>query len=291
MVERFVKQETQQAPVGASGQFRCLVGPLGEDVVPYVRNRVEDVGATQIPDTALQAAVNNVARDVSRFYPIKMLVGDIYNQTSPLVTVSGQQRYKLNSENGFTLPVVRVTDVLYRASGGFTAASEASYLMMLPFSPLTAFLLGSDLLESPTLRVIRDEYLNELGRYGVGKAGVVLDETGTMCVDLYPVPGTSGLPVFVRYDSVHVAQPIQGDPGGSVEVPTLPDVAARYFGQLLLAEIVEQIALRVGQAADSRAGQVEIRTDPATMNSYATRLRNDIYLEMGVSSGVAEVTY
>lgn len=269
--------------------FQCFVGPNLENVVPYVRNRIEDVAGIDVTDDALASMISTVARDLSRFYPISVVVGDFNAQTSPLTTVSGQQRYQCNPGNGFSLPVRRITGVLYRASGGFSTASEIGYLSLLPFSPANTFLYTPSLMDAPTRRILRDSYLNEVEHYGIGKYGVARDASGYV-IDLFPVPQTSGLPVFVRYDSTHTPTAVPGDTAGSVKVDTLPDEAVRHFSNLLLAEAIDELALRYFQTSDVRAGQIEMKTDTDLLDKYVTRIRDNTYLELGVGAGSILVT-
>src|SRR5216684_6057970 len=113
-------------------------------------------------------------------------IGNSLLQTSPLTTIANQKRYVLNAAVGVVGIVTRITDALYRAVGTFSAGSEIAYLALLPFSPINRFLFTPSLLDSPSERILRDEYLQELDKYGLGfVVGGRDPATGMMAVDIY----------------------------------------------------------------------------------------------------------
>lgn len=272
--------------------YTCQIGPELEDAVAYVRALTGDVDSTsyQIPDTSYAAIVADVNRDLSRFVPLSDIVGNVYNRTSTLVTTAGVTRYICNAAAGFSEPVRAITDVLYRATGGLSGASEIGYLALLPFSPMNMFLYNPSVLDQPTGRFERDAYLNELDHYGVGKAGVLIDRaTGKFAIDLFPTPGASGLPIFVRYDTNHAIVPV-ADGFGSVQIPTIPEQNVRDFKELLLAKAQKTLALLAAQTMNAAAGQIKVSSNPDQLYRQADRTEMDVYLRLGVAQGVGEVS-
>ena len=280
---------------GSIAPFRILVGSGKEDVVGFVRDQIEDYtdGNFVIPDGTFTRLASRVTRDLARFYPMQNVVGNVFAATSPLMTVNGQQRYICNSANGFTGEIARITDVLYRATSGFNAASEIGYLALLPFSPANTFLFTPSLVDSPTRRLLRNLYLNEIDHYGIGKdqdsngqAGIMLDSNGNFVIDLYPIP-QSALPIYVRYDINHV---VVNDSQGNATIPTLPGAAVRHFQSLLLAEVMRIVAIRITQQVDATAGMTAIKADPEQLKDLARDLRDDTYLELGYAAGIGDTS-
>lgn len=272
--------------------YTCLIGPELEDAVAYARALTGDTDPTnyQIPDASYAAITADVNRDLSRFLPLSDIVGDIYNRTSTLVTSAGVTRYICNAAGGFNEPVRSITDVLYRATGGLSGASEIGYLALLPFSPMNMFLYNPSVLDQPTGRFERDAYLNELDHYGIGKAGIIQDRaTGKFAIDLFPTPGASGLPIYVRYDTNHIATALN-DGFGSVKYPTIPEQNVRDFKELLLAKAQKTLALIASQTTSAAAGQIKVASSPEGLFRLADRTETDVYLRLGVGQGVGEVS-
>ena len=274
---------------GSIAPYRILVGPSKEDIVPFVRGQIEDytAGSFTIPDSTFQATVSKVARDFSRFRPLSNPVGDFFAQTSPLVTVANQHRYQCNSGAGFTNEIAWITDVLYRASGGFSAASEIGYMALLPFSPANTFLFTPSLVDAPSRRILRDEYLNEIDHYGVGQAGVLIDSTGAWVLDLFPVPVTSGLPIFVLYNSPHQ---VTTDAQGNANVLTVRPFDVQHFQSLVLAEILRILAIRVTRQIDAKAGQIEVKASAADLRELYRDTLDHAHLALGGAAGVGDVS-
>lgn len=274
---------------GSIAPYRILVGPSKEDIIPYVRGQIEDytVGSFVIPDSTFQSAVTRVTRDFSRFRPLSNPVGDFFAQTSPLVTVARQHRYQCTPSTGFANEIAWITDVLYRASGGFSAASEIGYLALLPFSPANTFLFTPSLVDAPSRRILRDEYLNEIDHYGIGQAGIAIDSTGTWVIDLFPVPVTDGMPVFVLYNSPHQ---VTVDAQGNANVLTVRPFDIQHFEGLMLAEILRLMAIRVTQQIDAKAGQTEVKASAADLRELARETLDMTHLALGGAAGVGEAS-
>jgi hypothetical protein len=277
----------------------CKTGAsLTWDAVRFVRGKVEDpnpplYGASPtIPDSAFVDYVESAAEEFSNYSPLgEIVVGSIGANppTSPLVTISNVSRYVLTPGVGFTFPVKEVIDVLYRASGVFTAASEIAYLALMPVSPLNWFRIDKDLLNSPTSRHIRDQYLQELDHYGIGYWSRARDPiTGTQAIDIYPPPTASGLPIFVRYTSVHQNVP---DGSGNPQYPTIPEDLKRHFGRFLLAEVMEQEADRLFKSQQTISGVVTRFGSASNIRMEAERLRDETRLSIDASSGIVAVSW
>lgn len=274
--------------------FSCIVGTTKtEDAVDYCRQQTGDTDATTqvIPDDFYLDAVNDVTSDLGRFVDLTDIVGDIYHLTSPWLTVMGQQRYQLTAANGFnhTVDLGAPIQVLYQAGSGYSAAAELGYFALMPFTPDNLWLFAPNLLDSPSRRLIRDEYLNELEHYGMGSFEARLDPTGVPVIDLYPVPMVNGVPIYCRYSTPLATSPIAGDPDGSVKL-TVADQYIRHFKRLLLAEAREYQAQLAAGNLDAKAGEIELRQDPQSFMRMARDLRQRVYDELGVNAGYAEAS-
>ena len=268
--------------------FTCTLSPSATwDVVAHVRNVIEDTSTTPvIPDAALESYVEVVNEDFSTHIPLDYLVGNPATASSPMTTVQFQQRYVCNTANGFTPTPMQVTDVLYQAGTGYSAASEIAYLTLLPFSPINRFLFTPSLLDSPSERVLRDEYLSELSHYGYGYYSRARDgATGLPAIDLYPIPVVAGLPIFVRYTAQHAIT----KNGTAWSINTIPEHHKRTFADLLLAQTLEEEADRLVKNRQIKAGINELVSDPKTMEARIDRLRERAYASLGryVSAGYA----
>jgi hypothetical protein len=270
----------------------CLIGPsLSWDAIAYVRSQIEDLTTPQVvPDPALALYVEAAAEEFSKWMPLgEEIVGNIAGTSgsppsSPFQTQAYVSRYSCTAANGFTHTPTTIADVLYRASGVFSAASEIAYLALMPVSPLNWFRIDKDLLNSPTSRHIRDQYLQELDHYGIGYWGTARDSLGNLAIDLYPPPVTAGLPVFVRYNFGHANTP---DGSGNPRYVTIPEDKKRYFGKLLLAEVIEEEADRLIKSSQLKAGITQRWSSPAQALTYAAELRNKVELAMG--SAISEI--
>jgi hypothetical protein len=248
-----------------------------------------------ISDAALQDYVDATAKEFSRFSNLgDIVVGNIAGSsgsppTSPLNTVAFQSRYICNAANGFAFPVKSISDVLYRASGVFTAASEIAYLALMPVSPLNWFRIDKDLLNSPTSRHIRDQYLQELDHYGIGYWGWARDAaTGNIALDLYPPPVTAGLPIFVRYTTHHLQVP---DGSGNPTYPTVPEDHTMHFAKFLLAEVMDQEAINIYKFSQMRSGVIQQWSSPADIRMNAESIRDETRLALGGSAGIAMASW
>jgi len=259
--------------------YKCLLGPAAWDAVAYVRAKSEDIAVPfKIPDTSYQVYVEEVAEEFSRWLAIEDQVGDPYAVTSPLLTVKGKQRYLCSPGNGFPVAPTTITGVLYQATSVFSASSEISYLALLPFSPVNRFLFTPSLLDSPSERVMRDEYLNELDHYGKGWADVVRDRvTGLLAIDLYPIPGQDGNPIFARYTAPFVNVPS----GGNDVFVTIPDAYKYLFAKLLWATVLEQEGSRTSKVDSAAAGFIRKTSSPELLFNKALSLRAEVYNALG----------
>lgn len=279
----------------------CKIGPLQVfDAFRYVRNKIEDPnpppfpgpGLPIVPDTALQDYVDAASKEFARWSPLgDIVVGNIGASppVSPLNTIAFQSRYICNVANGFAFPVKEVTDVLYRASGVFTAASEIAYLALMPVSPLNWFRIDKDLLNSPSSRHIRDQYLQELDHYGIGYWGRARDAaTGTQAIDIYPIPTVNGLPIFVRYTTYHAQTP---DSLGNPTYPTVPEDLTVYFGKFLQAEVMEQEADRIYKYTQMKTGIIQQWSSAADIRMAAEYLKDDSRLALNAATGQVYVSW
>jgi hypothetical protein len=282
----------------------CKIGQLGVfDAFRYVRGKVGDPnpppfpgpGLPFVPDTSLQDYVDVAAKEFAQFVPLgDIVVGNIAGTSgsppsSPLNTQAFQSRYICNVANGFAYPVKTITDVLYRASGVFTAASEIAYLALMPVSPLNWFRIDKDLLNSPTSRHIRDQYLQELDHYGIGYWGWARDPaTGTPVIDLYPPPVTAGLPIFVRYTTYYQQVP---DTSGNPTYPTVPEDMTFHFARFLLAEVMDQEAIQIYKFSQTKSGIVQQWSSPSDIRQDAERIRDETRIQCGGMIGQALVSW
>jgi hypothetical protein len=274
----------------------CRIGSsLTYDVIAYVRNQIEDtVAPFVVSDAALLIYVENAAEEFSKWEPLgEEIVGNIAGTSgsppsSPFQTQSYVSRYSCSVANGFAHTPAQIIDVLYRASGVFSAASEIAYLALMPVSPLNWFRIDKDLLNSPSSRHIRDQYLQELDHYGIGYWGVARDSTGLKAIDLYPPPVTAGLPIFVRYTYTHANN--SGDPLNPT-YPTIPEDLKRYFAKFLLAETIEEEADRLIKRSQTKAGITQRWSSPAEAVRYACELRDRTELAMGSAVSVVKVSW
>lgn len=282
----------------------CKIGQLQTfDAFAFVRAKVGDPnpppfagpGLPFITDVVLQAYVDVAAKEFSRWVPLgEQTVGNIAGTsgsppTSPLNTIAFVNEYICNAANGFTFPVKEITDVLYRASGVFTAASEIAYLALMPVSPLNWFRIDKDLLNSPTSRHIRDQYLQELDHYGIGYWGWGRDAaTGTIKLFLYPPPVTSGLPVFVRYTTYYLQVP---DGQGNPTYPTVPEDKTMEFARFLLAEVMDQEAINIYKYSQVKSGIIQQWSSAADIRMDAERIRDETRLALGSATGMALVSW
>jgi hypothetical protein len=265
---------------GEAPGLRVLLAPSQWDAVIYVRGLIEDPNADTVIDTSLVAYAEDVNEDFSRHVPLDYVIGDPFAQTSPLVTVKGQQRYLCSSGNGFVVPPIGITDVLYRAGGALIAPNEMAYLSMTAFAPLNRFLFTtSSLIDSPSQRVLRDEYIDEMDHYGRGYAGTVLDPSGVLAIDLFPTPETDGVPIYVRYLGAH-AMTFDSD-NNVLAVATIPEYRKRDWGKLFYATVLEQEGEHMARFKMQKAGLVERQSDARTMEARIVRIREEVYAALG----------
>lgn len=282
----------------------CKIGQAQTfDVFSYVRGQIGDPnpptfagpGLPFISDTTLLAYVDIAAKEFSQYVPLgDIVVGNIAGTSgsppsSPLNTVAFQSRYICTVANGFAYPVKAISDVLYRASGVFTAASEIAYLALMPVSPLNWFRIDKDLLNSPTSRHIRDQYLQELDHYGIGYWGWARDPgTGFPAIDLYPPPVTSGLPIFVRYTTYYQQVP---DTFGNPTYPTVPEDMTFHFARFMLAEVMNQEAINIYKYSSLKSGIIQQTSSPGDIRAEAARIRDETRLACGGMAGQALVSW
>jgi hypothetical protein len=272
----------------------CKIGPsLTWDAVAYVRGQIEDTNGPNflIPDTTLALYVEAAAEEFSKLEPLgEHVVGNIGGspQTSPLSTLAGVSRYSCSVANGFLYPVAQVTDVMFKSSGIFSAASEMSYLQFMPASPFSLLSTNGSSILKPTDRVIREEMFDELDHYTKGFWGIGRGADGIKVIDIYPVPTSSGLPIFVRYTSTYLSVV---DGNGNPTYPTVPEDLKRYFGKLLLVEVLEQEMDRIAKSSILKAGVMQRWSTPAAIRAYAENLKADIQNELGGSVTVVTVSH
>jgi hypothetical protein len=272
----------------------CMIGPsLKWDAVAYVRGQIEDTNGPSfvIPDSTLALYVEAAAEEFSRLEPLgEHVVGNFGGTppTSPLSTTPGVNRYSCSVANGFQYPVAQVTDVMFKSSGVFSAASEMSYLQLMPVSPFNWFHTEGNILSKPSTRVIREEMFDELDHYTKGFWGTARGADGIKVIDIYPVPTTSGLPIFVRYTSTYISV-LDGNQNPTY--PTIPEDLKRYFGKLLLVEVLEQETDRLSKSSSLKAGVMQRWSTPAAIRAYAENLKADIHNELGGSVTVVTVSH
>lgn len=271
--------------------FQCQLAASQWDAVRYARALSEDLYTPFIvPDESYMAYHEDVAEDISRFLPVDYWVGNPVLAASPLVTVANQQVYVASSGNGFAVPPSRITEFLYQATNAFSAASEISYLALLPFSPLNRFLFTPSLLDSPSERILRDEYLSELDHYGRGFYAVQRDPaTGLLSIAIYPIPTVSGTPLFAHYQGNHVAS--AGGIALDVWYKTIPEQNKRHFGRLLYCLVVEQEMDRYAKATSTSAGILRGSASPLALQAKVERIRNEVYQQLGGALPVVAHTF
>lgn len=268
--------------------MQILLGPSGWDAMLYVRGLTEDTATPYlVPDSAYQAYAEDVNEDFSRHIPLDYIVGNPYDQSSPWTTQTGLQRYLCSSANGFAVSPIQVTDVLYYAGSGFSVASEIAYLTLMPFSPVNRFLFSPNLLDSPSERILRDEYLDELVHYGRGGWRQVRDPaTGVMAIDLYPIPVGVGVPVYARYLGAHAITTSTVNGQTVLSVPTVPEDRKRDWAKLLYAMVLEEEGARLLRARMVKAGLVEQQVDTRTIEQRIVRIREEVTASLGGYVGV-----
>jgi hypothetical protein len=275
-----------------AGPLTCKVGvSLLWDAIAYVRGQIEDTTAPfLIPDATLALYVEAGAEEFSKWEPLgEHVVGTfgVPTPSSPLATISGISRYSCTVGNGFIYPVAEVTDVLFKASGIFNAASEMSYMALMAVTPFNWFYAEGNLLARPSDRIIRSEMLNELDHYGGGYWGLARDANGVRAIDIYPVPTSSGTPIFVRYTSSHQNVP---DGSGNPTYPTIPENLKRYFGKFCLIEVLSQEEDRLAKSSQLKAGVTQRWSTPGAVRSYREGLKSDLELAMGSAVTVGRVS-
>jgi hypothetical protein len=261
----------------------CKIGAsLTFDAVAYVRNKIEDLTAPfVISDAALSLYVEAAVEEYSKWNPIGDLVVGSFAATPPtstFQTTAYVSRYSCTAANGFTSTPTTIQDVLYRASGVFSAASEIAYLALMPVSPLNWFRIDKDLLNSPTSRHIRDQYLQELDHYGIGYWRTARDSSGNLALDLFPAPVTAGLPVFVRYTAAHANTP---DGLGNPQYATIPEIHKIQFARFLLAQVIEEEADRLTKTSQLKAGITQRWSSPQEARLFANELRDKAEASLG----------
>jgi hypothetical protein len=264
--------------------LQCKLGAAGWDAIGWVRAKTEDaVEPFQVADSSYATYIESAVEDFSRFYPLDAQIGDVFNNTSPLVTVANQTRYVCSVANGFASEPDRIVDLLYRSGPniGLNAANDLAYLYMSPFSSPKSF-LGTGGLDQPADRVLRDYFFQELLRYGRGRFGVVRDgATGLLAFDLYPTPTQSGLPIFVRYQYSHQNTP---DGQNNPWYRTVPSNRKRVFARMLYIAVLEEEYDAVATTGKSRLGIIQYEGgDPASLGKLLQAQDAKLEEEMGVS--------
>jgi hypothetical protein len=272
----------------------CLVGPSATfDAIAYARAKIEDTDLLNpvIPDSSFLLFVQAAAQEFSRHAPWEDVIGNVAASppTSPMMTVANQMAYVCSTANGFPVAPIQITDVLYRASATYSAANELAYLSILPFSPVNRFLYSPNLLDSPSERILRNEYLNELQHYGKGYAGIYRDRlTGRLAFDLYPVPvAMPSIPIFVRYLGAHANASTEAN---NPVYPTVPDDLSRYFGDLVYAEALDVEADRLAKFQRARAGLLDLQGDAVAMRELAAEVRFRATGALGAHTGIGQVS-
>ena len=269
----------------------CLVGPSASfDAIAYARAMIEDVDSTSfvIPDSSMEVLVKKAASEFSRHLALDDVVGNPAQATSPCMTVANQQRYVCTAANGFAVTPSKISDVLYRAAATYSAANELAYLSLLPFSPVNRFLFTPNLLDSPSERILRNQYLDELQHYGRGYYAIVRDRvTGLLAVDLFPIPTSTPVPVFFRYQAPHPNS--STDPHNPVYA-TIPDDLAYVFGDLLYADCLDMEADRLAKYQRARAGLLDVQGSAADLRELASEVRMRAMMPLNAYSGVGLVS-
>src|SRR5258708_2559780 len=258
--------------------------------IAYARSMIEDSDSTSfiVPDASMLQLVKRAAGEFSRHLPLDDVVGNPATATSPCMTSAGVQRYICDAAHGFPVTPSRISDVLYRAAATYSAANELAYLAILPFSPVNRFLFTPNLLDSPSERILRNEYLDELQHYGRGAAGIVRDRvTGLLAVDLFPIPTGNPVPVFFRWQAPHPNS--STDPNNPVYA-TMPDDLAFTFGELLYAACLDMEADRLAKFQRARAGLLDIQGSAADLRELAADVRQRALTPLNAYQGVGIVS-
>lgn len=268
----------------------CKVGAAGWDAIAWVRAKTRDFTPPyQVPDSSFTSYVETAAERFSRLFPLDASVGDVYANTSPLVTVAGQTRYVCSPANGFPFEPDRITDLLYRAGPniGLNAANDMAYLYMSPFSSPTSF-LGTGGLDQPADRLLRNYYFNELLKYGYGQYGFVVDgATGLPAFDLYPTPTQTGLPIFVRYQYQHQNTP---DGQNNPWYKTVPSIRKVLFARALYIELLEDEHDNIATTGKSRLGIIQYEGgDPEAVRKIIEGQESKLELAAGIAIPVGAV--
>lgn len=267
----------------------CLIGQSGSfDVIAYARAMIEDATAPYvIPDASFLVLVEKTAEEYSRYLPLDETIGDPSTATSPLMTAPNVRSYVCTPGNGFAVPPMTITDVLYRAGATYSAANELAYLSILPFSPINRFLYSPNLLDSPSERILRNEYLNELQHYGKGFYAAYRDRaTGLLSIMLFPTPTGTSVPVFVRYLAAHPKTGTTSDP----IYATIPEDLKYPFGDLLYSNVMLIEADRLAKFQRARAGLLDIEGDPVAMRELAMEVRHNAIASLNGFQGVGQVS-
>lgn len=273
----------------------CKIGASQTyDVITYIRNQIEDtnVNSFKVSDAALQLYIENAAEEFAKWEPLgEFVVGNIGGTppTSPLSTIAGISRYSCSVANGFLYPVHEVIDVLFKSSGVFTAASEIAYLQLMPVSPFNWFSTQGNILSKPSERIIREEMFDELDHYTKGFWSTARGADGVKVIDVFPIPASSGLPIFARYTSgyISVPAPVSGDP----TYPTIPENHKRYFAKFALAEVLDQEADRLAKSSQLKAGVMQRWSSPAAIRMLAENLRSDVQNALGAAVTVGRASH
>lgn len=272
----------------------CKIGAsLTYDVIAYIRGQIEDLTAPfVIPDSSLAIYVENAAEEFGKWEPLgEFVVGNIGGTplSSPLSTIPGVSRYSCSVANGFLYPVNEIIDVMYKSSGVFTAASEIAYLQLMPVSPFNWFHTQGNILSKPSERVIREEMFDELDHYTKGFWGSARGADGVKVIDIFPIPTTAGLPIFVRYTSGYINVPAVGS--GDPTYPTIPENHKRYFAKFALCEVLEQEADRLAKSSQLKAGVMQRWSSPAATRALAENLKADVQNALGASVTVGRASH
>lgn len=273
--------------------LKCLLGASQTfDAIAYVRAQIEDTANTPvIPDSTLALYVEAAAEEFGKWEPLgDFIVGNFGASppTSPLSTIPGVSRYACSVANGFAYPVNEIIDVLFKSSGVFTAASEIAYLQLMPVSPFNWFHTDGNILSKPSTRVIREEMFDELDHYTKGFWGTARGADGVKVIDVFPVPTTSGIPIFVRYTSGYIGVT---DGQGNINYPTVPENLKRYFAKFALCETLEQEADRLAKSSQLKAGVMQRWSTPSALRLRAENLRAEVQNALGAAQTIGNASH
>lgn len=261
--------------------FEVLLSASAWDAVAAARALSSDTTSPYtIPDAAYQLYHEMVAEDISRFLALDYVVGTPITSTSPLATVANQQRYICTQGNGFTVPPSRITDVSYQATNVLANTSDFSYLGLTPFSPLSRFFIApAYVADNPTYLTLRSEYRDVLDKISQGFYDVIRDpSTGLLGIDIYPVPTTGGLPIYVRYQA---GWTYTTDGSGNAVYATFPEAYKRVFATLLYCYAVEQNLDWYARNASAKVGILQQGGSAEMLARKLSRLRNEAYQQLG----------